>query len=79
MTTDSRTNYDRTLQTFARGALMTGAITAEDVRRRLWLHLSPAFAADAGLTLEDLRQFIAGTRTLPRDTLAKLAGRMGLT
>jgi hypothetical protein len=79
MTDNSEANYDRTLQTFARGDLMTGAITAEDIRRRLWLHLTPAVAADAGLTLEDLKAFIDGARTLPLDTLAKLAGGMGLS
>ena len=75
---DSEANYERTLQSFARGALMTGAITAEDIRRRLWMYPSDATAADAGLTLEHLQQFIDGTRTLPRDKLAKLALRIGL-
>jgi hypothetical protein len=79
MTDHSEENFARCLQTFARGDLMTGAITAEDIRRRLWLYLSPAFAADVGLTLEDLKAFIAGTRTLPLDKLARLAGRMGLS
>ena len=57
---------------------MTGAITADDVRRRLWHYLIPAFAADVGLQLRDLQEFVDGTRTLPLDTLAKLAGRMDL-
>jgi hypothetical protein len=75
---NSELGLERTNQAFAKSSLMSGAITTDDVRRRLWHYLSPAFAAKAGLPLEHLQQFADGMRELPRDTLANLAGRMNL-
>ena len=61
------------LELFAEDSLILGRVTADDIRRRVRLYLTLAFAADVGLTPEQLQQFIDGTRTLPRSMLAKLA------
>jgi len=49
------------------------------IRDRAQHYLAPDTAADADLSFEELRQFVAG-RSLPsQDQLAKLAARIGLS
>ena len=62
-----------------KGNLMTKRITVEAIRKQLWMFLSPEVAADVGLTFDDLKAFINGSKTLPLDKLARLARRMGLS
>jgi hypothetical protein len=52
-------------------------LTVKQVRDRAHHYLSPDVAAAAGLTLQELQQFVAGTQTLSEDQLLSLARRMG--
>ena len=53
-------------------------ISAKKVRDRAWHYISPDVAAAAGMTFQQMQQFIAGTFT-PTDTqLRDLARRMYL-
>ena len=51
----------------------------KQVRDRAWMYLSPEVAACAGMTLDQLKQFIAGTYFPTDAQLQALARRMRLT
>jgi hypothetical protein len=51
----------------------------EAVRARAPLFISPEVASCAGLSVQDLQQFIAGTQELSPEQLRALARRMQLT
>ena len=48
-------------------------LTINAIRNRTWHSLSPYTAAQAGLTVANLQQFIAGTFTPPEEALIRLA------
>jgi hypothetical protein len=48
-------------------------------RRRAWAYLSPGVAACAGMTLENLQQFIAGKYFPNAEQLRALSRRMSVT
>jgi hypothetical protein len=48
------------------------------IRDRLWHYLEPNVASSIGLTLEDMKQVLTGTRSLQPWQIQALARRMGL-
>ena len=57
---------------------MTKFIDEAAVRKRAWHYLSPEVAAWAGMTLDQLKQFVAGTLHPTPDQIHALAIRMQL-
>jgi hypothetical protein len=53
-------------------------VNIKPIRDRAWLYLNPGVAACAGMTLQELQQFIAGSFHPSEDQLAALARRMGM-
>ena len=50
---------------------MTKFIDEAAVRKRAWHYLSPEVAAWAGMTLDQLKQFVAGTLLLTPDEIMR--------
>lgn len=48
------------------------------IRDRGWHYLNPAVAADVGMTLAQLQQFVGGTFTPTPEQLEQLARRIGV-
>jgi len=54
-------------------------MNVKKIRDRAHHYISPSVADCAGLTFEQLRQFVGGTTIPPLDKLEKLAARIGLS
>jgi hypothetical protein len=48
------------------------------IRKRAWHYLEPSVAGCAGMTLDQLKQFVAGTYHPEPDVFRRLANRMAM-